>query len=147
MTARIHHLDGTHLTATDRRNIPLVIEELRERFAHHTDGKAFATCCEETPLWVNKRKGYKITPQGAGVYGVQVITHERNDYGKMITRRSNHRIQVLGVRCLISRFSQGPLAREESRGFRSELTEAGEQTVIPGCEKDAAPGVRQLSLF
>jgi hypothetical protein len=32
-------------------------------------------------------------------------------------------------------------------GYRSELTEAGEQLVIPGCEKDLAPGVRQGELF
>jgi hypothetical protein len=31
--------------------------------------------------------------------------------------------------------------------YRTELTPAGEQMVIPGCERDAAPGVRQLSLF
>jgi hypothetical protein len=33
-------------------------------------------------------------------------------------------------------------------GYRSELTEAGEQTVIPGCEADAPQtGAKQLSLF
>jgi hypothetical protein len=31
--------------------------------------------------------------------------------------------------------------------YRTELTPAGEQMIIPGCERDAAPGVRQLSLF
>lgn len=31
--------------------------------------------------------------------------------------------------------------------FRTELTPAGEQTVIPGCERNAAPGIRQLELF
>jgi hypothetical protein len=31
--------------------------------------------------------------------------------------------------------------------FRAELTPAGEQYVIPGCERDAAPTVRQLDLF
>jgi hypothetical protein len=31
--------------------------------------------------------------------------------------------------------------------YRSELTPQGEQMVIPGCEMDAAPSVRQLSLF
>jgi hypothetical protein len=31
--------------------------------------------------------------------------------------------------------------------FRTELTPTGEQTVIPGCERDAAPSVRQLDLF
>ena len=29
----------------------------------------------------------------------------------------------------------------------SELTPAGEQTVIPGCERNFAPGKRQLDLF
>lgn len=28
-----------------------------------------------------------------------------------------------------------------------ELTPAGEQTVIPGCERNAAPGLKQLDLF
>jgi hypothetical protein len=31
--------------------------------------------------------------------------------------------------------------------FRSELTPTGEQYVIPGCEKDAAPATKQLNLF
>ena len=31
--------------------------------------------------------------------------------------------------------------------FRSELTPAGEQLVIPGCERNFAPGKRQLDLF
>jgi len=31
--------------------------------------------------------------------------------------------------------------------FRAELTPEGEQTVIPGCERNAAPGIRQLELF
>ena len=45
------------------------------------------------------------------------------------------------------------LAREkarmawESARFQSELTPAGEQLVIPGCEKHLAPGARQLDLF
>lgn len=31
--------------------------------------------------------------------------------------------------------------------YRTELTTAGEQLVIPGCEQDQAPGVKQLDLF
>lgn len=31
--------------------------------------------------------------------------------------------------------------------FATELTEAGEQTVIPGCEINRAPGRTQLDLF
>ena len=31
--------------------------------------------------------------------------------------------------------------------FRSELTPAGEQLVIPGCERNLAPSARQLDLF
>lgn len=31
--------------------------------------------------------------------------------------------------------------------FRSELTPAGEQLVIPGCERNLAPAAKQLSLF
>lgn len=31
--------------------------------------------------------------------------------------------------------------------YRAELTPAGEQLVIPGCEKHLAPGARQLDLF
>lgn len=39
--------------------------------------------------------------------------------------------------------------KKESETFRSELTEIGEQLVIPGCERDADPhtGARQMSLF
>jgi hypothetical protein len=38
-------------------------------------------------------------------------------------------------------------AHEAAQTYRTELTPAGEQMVIPGCERDAAPSVRQLSLF
>lgn len=31
--------------------------------------------------------------------------------------------------------------------YRTDLTPAGEQTVIPGCEVDASPSVKQLKLF
>ena len=31
--------------------------------------------------------------------------------------------------------------------YRSELTPAGEQLVIPGCERNLAPAARQLDLF
>lgn len=37
--------------------------------------------------------------------------------------------------------------RHHKPGWRSELTPEGEQLVIPGCEKDAAPGIRQMELF
>ena len=43
-------------------------------------------------------------------------------------------------------FSVAPLA-VRLKTYRTELTPAGEQAVIPGCEIDAAPSVRQLSLF
>jgi len=33
------------------------------------------------------------------------------------------------------------------RLFRSELTPAGEQYIIPGCEIDRAPATKQLNLF
>lgn len=32
-------------------------------------------------------------------------------------------------------------------GYNTELTPEGEQTVIPGCEKNLAPGTKQLDLF
>lgn len=31
--------------------------------------------------------------------------------------------------------------------YHTELTEAGEQAVIPGCERNAAPTTKQLNLF
>lgn len=31
--------------------------------------------------------------------------------------------------------------------FNTELTPEGEQTVIPGCERNLAPGTKQLDLF
>ncbi|MDR9393970.1 MAG: hypothetical protein RI571_06535 [Roseovarius sp.] len=36
---------------------------------------------------------------------------------------------------------------EAGRGYRAELTAAGEQHVIPGCERNASPQARQLDLF
>jgi hypothetical protein len=38
-------------------------------------------------------------------------------------------------------------AEDIREAFRAELTPAGEQWVIPGCERNAAPTVRQLDLF
>lgn len=41
-----------------------------------------------------------------------------------------------------------PIGPAPRAGFRSEMTEAGEQTVIPGCERDAPQsGVKQMDLF
>lgn len=37
-------------------------------------------------------------------------------------------------------------ARQRAQ-ITTELTPAGEQTVIPGCERNTAPGMRQLDLF
>jgi len=37
--------------------------------------------------------------------------------------------------------------RGSRSAFATELTPEGEQTVIPGCEKNEAPGDRQLDLF
>jgi len=36
---------------------------------------------------------------------------------------------------------------EAGREYRAELTAAGEQSVIPGCERNASPKMRQLDLF
>jgi hypothetical protein len=38
-------------------------------------------------------------------------------------------------------------ANKASPTFRTELTPAGEQTVIPGCERNASPKATQLDLF
>lgn len=37
---------------------------------------------------------------------------------------------------------------QDPPGYRTELTDAGEQTIIPGCERDdARTGAQQMSLF
>ena len=40
-----------------------------------------------------------------------------------------------------------PVGQDQALAYRAELTPAGEQFVIPGCERNAAPGARQLDLF
>ena len=40
-----------------------------------------------------------------------------------------------------------PTSRAPQVPYRSELTPAGEQLVIPGCERNLAPTARQLDLF
>lgn len=40
-----------------------------------------------------------------------------------------------------------PVAQDQAPTYRAELTPAGEQLVIPGCERNLAPGARQLDLF
>jgi hypothetical protein len=48
----------------------------------------------------------------------------------------------------IERLEPGDQWRVHKTGYRSELTAAGEQTVIPGCERDdPRTGAKQLSLF
>lgn len=37
--------------------------------------------------------------------------------------------------------------QDEPPGYNSELTPEGEQTVIPGCERNASPKAKQLDLF
>ncbi|OAN76729.1 hypothetical protein A8B82_15150 [Sulfitobacter sp. EhC04] len=42
----------------------------------------------------------------------------------------------------------GPFRIPDRAPLRTEMTEAGEQTVIPGCERDdPRTGAKQLSLF
>lgn len=48
--------------------------------------------------------------------------------------------------------AQAATALREARqlgimSITTELTPAGEQAVIPGCERNASPGARQLDLF
>ncbi len=38
-------------------------------------------------------------------------------------------------------------ARDTVRPYSTELTPAGEQTVIPGCERNLSPKAKQLELF
>ena len=40
-----------------------------------------------------------------------------------------------------------PVCSEEFGEVHTELTPAGEQLVIPGCERNLAPAARQLDLF
>lgn len=48
---------------------------------------------------------------------------------------------------IVAKAQPGAMVGQFRIGYRSELTEAGEQLVIPGCEKDLAPSVRQGELF
>ena len=53
-----------------------------------------------------------------------------------------------GLRTLYER--EAPTVRalmDAPEGYQSELTAAGEQLVIPGCQHNLAPQVRQLELF
>lgn len=38
-------------------------------------------------------------------------------------------------------------ARSQDTAYPTELTPAGEQAVIPGCERNASPRAKQLDLF
>ena len=40
-----------------------------------------------------------------------------------------------------------PFDSEEVAPYRTELTPDGEQTVIPGCERNFSPKAKQLDLF
>lgn len=93
----------------------------------------------------NRAKLAKMTAQEACGWSMEASTHVME-----ISRRA----EVQAFYGLTPRQEQNlyeatldDITVRDPKTYRTELTPAGEQTVIPGCERDAAPGVRQLSLF
>ena len=56
-------------------------------------------------------------------------------------------IQQYGEAAWIERLPPGNRWKVHKEPYRTELTSSGEQSVIPGCERDASPKARQLDLF
>lgn len=72
------------------------------------------------------------------MYAVDYAGGDRRWYGYMCTG---------GHETVGSLIASGMDLRPYSEAFSTELTPEGEQTVIPGCERNAAPTVKQLDLW
>lgn len=137
MKPQVTMIEGRHLTAADKRNILDCIEYLRaqDRLDH--------------PFPLLSRPGspkrYALGPHKAGssFYAVIIKTAEKSDYGAPQERTGQYLVKVGGL---------DPLPWDRLLGFpqeqlNTELTEAGEQWVIPGCERNTSPRASQLDLF
>lgn len=134
---QVHMIEGRHLTASDKRNILECVEYLRKQDVL------------DNPLPLlsrpGSRKSYILAPHKAGpdCYSVVVKTAERNDYGCPVERTSLFVVELKGV----ARLPWDRLLGFPHEVLNTDLTPAGEQFVIPGCERNASPKAVQLSLF
>lgn len=163
----ITHLEGRHLTATDRRNIPLVIEELREQAREpqwpENDCQAAYSILAAMPDATETGKGdarrieirRKIAGAGELSDGTRIFSVKPCERWRwLIVDIGWNTIAEIDQRQFFNRphdLAHEVLKAIESHGrkpqWRTELTPAGEQTVIPGCERNASPKARQLDLF
>lgn len=74
------------------------------------------------------------------MYGVDYANGDTRWYGYLCTGRQESIASLKADGMFLSRLDNG-------NTYRTELTPAGEQAVIPGCERNFAPGKRQLDLF
>lgn len=94
-------IEGSHLTATDKRNILSAIEFLREKFSDFIDYSP-ATVPNYGAMKL-KRKGWRKTyvldpcPKTPNVYTVTIHSNETNAYGMPLYRAATVRVQVKGA--------------------------------------------------
>lgn len=72
---KVKMIEGLHLTATNKRHIAAVVEQ------GLTSG-------------YSKRIAYHITDRDGDIYSIRIEQNERNDYGKIITRIQNVKVEV-----------------------------------------------------
>lgn len=149
MKPQVKLLAGYHLTAAERRHIPLAIEELRRMFESAIEAvPEIVPAYERTQIRVGPRKLYTVKPDSKNPahYYVTIRQAEANSYGVLHWRERVVHIETKGISPLYLPNCKG---REDmgARGYRCELTPEGEQAVIPGCERNASPKARQLDLF
>lgn len=106
---------------------------MKDRSIYHDNGRAFG---RRTRVFRNAEFG--------GVEWMYAVDYAQGDtrwYGYLATGGHETIASLKASGMFLSRFEEGP------QPFATELTPAGEQAVIPGCERNFAPGNRQLDLF
>jgi hypothetical protein len=132
-------LEGRHITAADKRTIidgiAYNLRELHKSNEYELDG------------WIRRgksRKSYQITRLAALYqYQVKIRENETDSNGRATMRESTVTVRAHGI-------EQMPSLAEwlvDCAAYSTELTETGEQHVIPGCEHNASPTAKQLNLF
>ena len=90
----VKHIEGTHLTAADRRNILDCFAYLLAQPG--VNGEV------DWDRWSGRRgspKRYRLTPDGQveNRYRVEIEANERDDWGREQVRRGRHLVDLLGV--------------------------------------------------
>jgi len=133
-------IEGTHITAADKRNILDCIAYLVAQINSSGTYELLQWCSRG-----GSTKAYQITKEPkSGVYTVAIRANETTDHGQPTQRTMTVIVEARGVAHLPNLADYVDLIKQ---AHSTELTPTGEQYVIPGCERNLSPATKQLDLF